>query len=104
STAGIRRHWTLRGHLRGLGVTSAMVGRTLTYGPSLTSGASPVFRPVGPARYNPTPITPAQPTPPITGPQPVWGNNPPGGGGGIQSGTGWWQQNNGGGGYPSSGN
>ena len=91
STARIRRPWTLRGHLRGLGATSAIVGNTLQIGPSISPVSSH-----GPARrVTATPIfTPSSPVVPPVGPARRWN----GSGGGaqptpLQNGTSWWQQN-----------
>jgi len=104
STARIRRPWTLRGHLRGLGASSAIVGGTLQVGPSI-SRAAPVMRPVGPAR----PVGPGAfshaPTPVTSPTNPPWRGR--GGNGSqpapLQNGQGWWQQNGQGGGYGGGG-
>lgn len=102
STARIRRPWTLRGHLRGLGASSAIVGGTLQVGPSVTSSRlrqmpyrgtpRPVWNPVSPIRTPvPSPVVPTPVWNPVSPSQPVtgWGGNPP------QSGGSYWAQQRG---------
>jgi hypothetical protein len=102
STARIRRPWTLRGHLRGLGVGPAIVGGTLQLGPSLTTGVSRQMPYKGRPVVTPVTAPIVNPVNPIVGPiSTTWGGNPPGwqgkGSSPIQTGGGYWASQQGGG-------